>query len=318
MALVSTGRARERVLLFGIEGCGKSFATMDVAARIADDPERRVWVIDNDNAWGRMLEGTTVDGTEVGLAEEWYWTPNARSSEGGVYESSDRWVVDGGNVIVFHCEGWEGNVAAIKEIVRRANVDDWMTLDTGSVVWANVQEYFTSKVFDASMADYFLRVRMEKQAANTLGKSLSALDGWVDWSVINPLYKDKVSRWLVNPPCNLIVITEQADVSSDDKDKETLGLYASFGVKPTGQKRLGHQMQTVIQLRRDRLDNYFATTIKDRGGREKLLNQDVTDVGFATWYLEGVGGWVEEHPTEIEEAPVVPRAKGSSKGSVKA
>ena len=298
-------------MLFGIEGCGKSLATMEIASRV----DATVWVIDNDNAWERMLEGTTLAGESVGLAEEWYWAPSSRNAEGGVYESSDKWVEDGGNVVVFHCEGWEGNVAAIREIARRANVDDWWLLDTGSVVWANVQEYFTSKVFDASMADYFLKVRMEKQQANTLGKSLSALDGWVDWSVINPLYKDKVAKFLVNPPCNLIVITEQAEVSSDDKDKETLGLYSGFGVKPTGQKRLGHQMQTVIQLRRDRLDNYFATTIKDRGGRERLLNQNVTDVGFAEWYLEGVGGWVEENTEPEPPPPTVASTKGRSKGS---
>lgn len=291
----TNGRSRERILLYGLEGTGKSLAALDIASRVGPS---RVFIIDNDNAWDRMLEGQTLAGEDVELAEEWRWDADANRGKGGWVED-DEWVVEGGNVVVYHTQGWVGNTSAIEEIRGAAGRDDWCVIDSGSALWSDVQAWFTEQVFDSSMEDYFLQVRMEKARAQTDAKSLGALDGWVDWPVINAQYKAKVMEFLVNPPCHLLVTAEQEDVKADDTDKETRALYSADLVKPRGQKRLGHNMQTILRLRRDRAMRFYVTTLKDRGARGELANEEVTDEGFATWYLEGVAGWSEDEPAPV-------------------
>lgn len=158
-----------------------------------------------------------------------------------------------------------------------------------------------------------MQVRMEKAKAAKEAKALGALDGWVDWPVINAQYNGRVMKFLITPPCHLLVTAEQADISSDDKDKETRALYGGEQVKPRGQKRLGHNMQTVLRLGRRAGDRYVATTLKDRGGREKLDNSEITDSGFADWYLRDIARWVDEDEQANEQVlvqKVVAKTKG--------
>lgn len=304
MTLRSTGRSRERVLLFGMEGVGKSLAALDVAAAIAP---ARLHVIDNDNAWDRMLEGQTLAGEDVRVAAEYRWNATVED-----WEFDGRWCVEGGNVVVYHANGWVANTKAIEAVREDADPDDWCCIDSGSALWDDVQAWFTMSVFDSSMSDYFLKIRMEKAAAAKDAKALGAFDGWVDWPVINATYKEHVMAFLVTPPCHLLVTCEQADVTKEETDKETRALYGGENVKPRGQKRIGHNVQTVVRLRRDRSDMYYATTVKDRGGRERLENEDVTGRGFAEWYLEEVGGWQESGAVATTTKP---QSSGSSSGS---
>jgi len=301
MVLVSTGRSRERVLVFGLEGVGKSLAALDIASRVAP---HKLYVIDNDNAWDRMLEGQTLAGETVNVAEEYRWDAAVERKAGkdvGGWVFDDKWCVDGGNVVVFHADGWEANKAAIAAVREEATGDDWCCIDSGSALWSDVQAWFTEQVFDQSMDDYFMQVRMEKAKAQADAKALGALDGWVDWPVINAQYNGAVMKFLVNPPCHLIVTAEQADVTSDQVDKETRAMYGGEMVKPRGQKRIGHNVQTVLRMVK-RGEDYKVTTVKDRGGRDKFKNDDVTDRGFAEWYLEEIAGWQEQ----TESTPTTP------------
>lgn len=299
--LRSTGRSKERILVYGMEGVGKSLAALDIASRIG--PGATLYVIDNDNAWDRMLEGQTVAGETVGVKDEYRWNPSA--GRGGGWEQDDRWIVASGNVVVYHAAGWIANIAAIAEITREAGPDDWCCIDSGSALWDDVQAWFTESVFDSSMADYFMQVRMEKAKAAKEAKALGALDGWVDWPVINAQYKGAVMKFLVTPPCHLIVTAEQADVNKEDQDKETRALYGGEQVKPRGQKRIGHNVQTVLRLGRQRNGTFVVTTVKDRGGREKMEMEDVTDRGFGEWYLEAVAGWTSTPSATEQTAPAV-------------
>lgn len=301
--LRSTGRSRERILLYGMEGVGKSLAALDIASRVKPST---LYVIDNDNAWDRMLEGQTIAGESVGVREELRWDASV-GREGG-WVDDDRWVADGGNVVVYHADGWLANTSAIRAVMQQAGPDDWCCIDSGSALWDDVQAWFTESVFDSSMADYFMQVRLEKAKASKEAKALGALDGWVDWPVINAQYKGNVMKFLVNPPCHLIVTAEQADVTREEADKETRALYGGEQVKPRSQKRLGHNVQTVLRLARRSGETYVATTVKDRGGRERLEVEDVTGRGFSEWYLEEVAGW-QETSTPSATEQTAPAAK---------
>jgi hypothetical protein len=301
MTLVTGGRSRERILLYGMEGVGKSLAALDIAARVAP---ARVHIIDNDNAWDRMLEGQTVDGRQVEVCAEYRWSTDV-PGKGGSWEFDGRWTRDTGNVIVYHAEGWEANTSAIEEIRKDAEPDDWVAIDSGSALWDDVSEWYVDNIFGASKADYFMQVRaqMEKDKA-----ALGALDGWTDWSVINAQYKAAVMAFLITPPCHLLVTCEEAQVSTgqvkgkDMEDKETRGLYGTVGFKPRAQKRIGHNMQTVIRLERKANGDYCARTVKDRGGREYWAGESVMDRGFSEWYLEEVGGWQEKSGSSSPQA----------------
>lgn len=299
--LRSTGRSKERILVYGMEGVGKSLAALDIASRIG--PGATLYVIDNDNAWDRMLEGQTVAGESVRVAEEYRWNPEGKGL--ARWEFDGQWCVDEGNVVVYHAAGWVANISAIAQVVQAAGPDDWCCIDSGSALWDDVQAWFTESVFDSSMADYFMQVRMEKAKAAKEAKALGALDGWVDWPVINAQYKGAVMKFLVTPPCHLIVTAEQADVTKEDQDKETRALYGGEQVKPRGQKRIGHNVQTVLRLSRQRNGTFVVTTVKDRGGREKMEMEDVTDRGFGEWYLEEVAGWTSTPSATEQTAPAV-------------
>lgn len=302
--LRSSGRSKERVLAYGLEGCGKSLTALDVAANIHP---HTLFVIDNDNAWDRMLEGQTLDGRQVDVREEYRWNDRLlhKDADGnnqpGNWELDDRWCKATGNVVVYHADaGWLSNVQGIQAVKDAASHDDWCCVDSGSALWDDVQEFFTNSVFDKTMSGYFLQIRMEMEKAKDQSAALGALDGWRDYAVINPMYKDAVMKFLVTPPCHLIVTAEQADVQGASgsgkqmEDKETRALYGGQQVKPRTQKRMGHNMQTVLRMERKAGDRYTVTTVKDRGGRERLEAEDVTDRGFSEWYLRDVAGWTDE------------------------
>lgn len=296
MTLQPPGRARERIMTFGLEGCGKSLAALDIARATTST----VWVVDNDNAWDRMLEDADWAGVQV--SEEWRY-------KSGELVADDRFTTSTGNVALLHVDGWAANIAAIEHVVEHAGVDDWLVIDSATALWSDVQDWYTETVFNEGIEDYFLQVRLKKQEASKDKKSLGAFDGWMDWPVINAQYKKKVGAVMVNPPCHLYITCEQQEISSED-DRETRGLYGEMGFKPRGQKRTGHNVQTVIWLGRKRGGVWHATTVKDRGGRDLLEGFDVTDGSFAEWYLRDVAGWTEHAAIAEVAAPRVIKKKG--------
>ncbi len=279
------------MLVYGMEGTGKSLAALDIASRVAP---ATMFVIDNDNAWDRMLEGQTIAGDSVQVREEYRWT-------GRTWESDDRWCVESGNVVVFHADGWVANTKAIERVKELADPDDWCCIDTATALWFDVSDHFVDQVFNQSKADYFLQARIAMEKAKDGDGPM--LEGWKDYGIINPIYNEGVMGFLITPPCHLIVTAEEEQVKSvpqKGKDIELKEVRAMFGgqhAKPRGQKRLGHNVQTVLRLTRQASGGYVATTVKDRGGREKLEMVDVTDEGFGSWYLEEIAQWQEQIDT---------------------
>lgn len=310
MTLVTGGRSKERILLYGMEGVGKSLAALDIAARVAPN---RVFIIDNDNAWDRMLEGPTLDGAEVKVQAEYRWDQKLNGGRGD-FTFDDKWCVEDGNVWVYHVQGWTANIAALASVVEEAAPDDWCCIDSGSALWDDVSDWYVDKVFGKSKADFFLQARlaMEKD-------EFGGLDGWKDYSVINAEYREHAMQFLITPPCHLLVTCEEAQLSSgqikgkDIEDREAKALYGGVAYKPRGQKRIGHNMQTVVRLERKANGDYAARTVKDRGGRERYAGESVKDRGFCEWYLEEVGGWQEQTTHSGEgSTPATPPSTTSS------
>lgn len=253
-----------RILLFGKEGTGKTNSVLSIARRI---PTAHFYVVDTDYSasYDLLLATEFEDVAERG---------NVTTYVTGPYE-------------------WEEQIAAVREITSEIGRDDWLIVDSMSPTWSAVQGWFTEQVHANTIEDYLLEIRKKIAAKGDKKSSLEAFDGWLDWSVINPLY-DRFYRMLLRQPGNLI-LTAEAQPFGDKETKATRDQYGHFGVKPGGQKRLGFLTSTVLLTTKGRSGDYALSTVKDRG-REEVEDMDLED--FGRDYLMRIAGW---KPTKYEE-----------------
>ena len=171
------------------------------------------------------------------------------------------------NVHLYPVTDWTEYRKAQKEIVDKVVEGDWIVLDMADKAWTAVQRYFIGEIFDQEMGAYFLEARkkLKRDAKSLFAGRDAALKGWTDWPTINRLYEDFMLPIVYRNPANLYLVTAGQAVSEED-EKEVRELYGPYGVRPAGQKSLGHQPDTVLLLAHAK-DGYYLTTIKDRGGR---------------------------------------------------
>lgn len=246
----ATIHPRERVLAMGSPGVGKSHAILTVARRC---PDAKMYVIDNDFAYDRLLATDFVDLKNVDIVP----------------------VVE-----------WDEYIPTVREFNGKMGRDDWLVIDSMTPTWDAVQGWFSEQVFGRDIDEYFLEVRKKKAESKDGKKTLGALDGWMDWPVINKSYY-KLYAELMKCPGHVYLTAEVQSISDDD-DKQVKGTFGPYGVKPRGQKRLGHVVQTVLLMSKSRVGEYSLTTVKDRG-RVEMEGRRVED--WSKDYLVGVAGW---------------------------
>lgn len=247
-------RARERILGYGPPGAGKSTAILSVAKRC---PSSTFHVIDTEfDNYDRLLD------TEFS---------------------------DLKNVEVYPMVEWDGMIPQIKEIKKEVGKNDWLVVDSMTPTWDGVQEAYIARIFDEEMDEFFLKMRVAQQNDKDAD---GGLDGWKDWGVINKMYAP-LYRELLTTNCH-VYMTAEADKLGEPikgkggESKETKQLFGALGLKPKGQKRLGHIPQTVLLFTKNRSGDWGMNTVKDRGRVE------MDDVSVGDWsrdYLVNVAGW---------------------------
>lgn len=260
---------RERILCMGITGSGKSYQWLKIAEILL--PTGAIFrVLDTDNAISYMLETQFPH-----LLPE-----------------------NGGNVHVHSAVDWpeyKAGVAWLKTEPIKDN--DWVVVDMADEAWSTVQSYFVGEVFQEDIGDYFLEVR--KQLQERGGKSKvhkgeatslmpEGLSGWLDWVVINKLYNDWIKPIIYQIPCHVYVTAKVDKLDRGSKDVEMMTLFGDLGIKPSGQKRLGHQMHAVFLLIPGE-DKWFITTAKDRAGRPYFKKTQL--VSLYLQYLVAKAKW---------------------------
>jgi len=257
----------ERILVMGITGSGKSYQWLKMAETLLPMGVR-FRCVDTDNAITYMLE------TQF---------PHLKPENKG-------------NVYVQNVFEWPEYELAIRWLQRkpippeqlsllapdvlkdyksnRVEASDWSVVDMADTPWRTVQGYFTEEVFGEGMGEYFLQIR--KEIAQGLRKTskgreptstiAEGFDGWKDWSVINKLYDDWILPLIWRIKTNVYATTKVEPLPKDEKNPEILALFGDLGIRPAGQKNLGHQMHTIFLLLPGK-DKWFITTVKDRGGR---------------------------------------------------
>ena len=254
----------ERILAMGITGSGKSYQWLKMAETL--QPTGVIFrVLDTDNAIQYMLD------TQF---------PHLN------------------NVLVHPAYDWPEYKAGIAWLKTEPIKDnDWVVVDMADEAWSTVQSYFVGEVFQEDIGEYFLDVRRELQARGGKSKvhkgeatSLmpEGLSGWIDWVVINKLYNDWIRPIIYQIPCHVYATTKVDKLDRGSKDVEMMMLFGDLGIKPSGQKRLGHQMHTVFLLIPG-ADRWYITTAKDRGGRQYF--KKVPLVSIYHQYFVAKAGW---------------------------
>lgn len=241
---------QERILAIGHWGTGKSYAWLSIArlAQKTGSPAR-FFCIDTDAAIPRML------------SEEFQ---------------------DLANVTVTSAHEWQEYELNLDSFVKQATSQDWIVVDMIDLAWEAVQSYYVEQVFGKSIDDYWLEVRKALK-----GQQLKVLDGWRDWSVINKIYSSWIGKLVYQAKAHVFATAKVEPISRSSDDEETIDLYNAYGLKPRGQKHLGHQFHSVLLFSKDR-DGWTLTTIKDRG-RQLFEKQKL--VNFPMQYLVGKAGW---------------------------
>lgn len=278
LTLQSPNRSRERILVMGHEGGGKSSNILYLADRC---PDATFWIVDTDRSYERLIETDHSNLTNIRLGGYEYegWGELCFGKDLNVHE-------------------WEGQVALIKEAQGQMGYDDWLIIDLEDKLWETVQEYFIEKVFGGDIDAYFMQTRLmiehskKSNSEDKEKKTLGALEGWKDWPVINKIYHQHVSKPLLQSPGHLYIVTGAQSLSEKNEDKGIKELYGALGTKPKGQKGTGHLMQTVLfQTYNPRNDQRKLETVKDRG-RAMWRGEVFED--FVEDYFIGTAGWVKK------------------------
>jgi hypothetical protein len=273
------GRARERLLLYGLEGVGKTFALFQIMSQTTGVKGRcNYYYIETDNTLDEFLESPNFNHLEV--AEEWV----GRKLDTECYDNPN------GNIYLYRVRNWVDYTWAFMECFTRASGDDWIFIDNVSNLWGEVQSWYTTEAYGKSAADFALEIR-KKHIANNDKKSTIIQEQFQDWGAINPQYMENIRKFIQNPPCHIAMTAEQKKVDMDkEKDKETRAIFGPFGAKPTGQKSIAHDARTVLWLTRDNRfgDTHLIQTAKDRE-RERLDKEEWSNM--VKDYLFKVGNW---------------------------
>lgn len=179
-------------------------------------------------------------------------------------------------------------VEAVEHFSSVGTADDFLVVDLVSKAWDEVQSHYINEAFGKRASDFFLEAKKSGADGSPLAGSYGS-----NWQVINKMYGDFITpvfRW----PGHVIACSPSESVAQPDRQgkggdsAQILDTFGRFGVKPGGQKMLGFQFMTVLNMSCRRQGDYRYTTIKDVR-REVQTDKAVGD--FVMDYLVEVAGW---------------------------
>jgi len=240
---------KERILLEGPQGSGKSTQLLNVARWLAEY-DIPMYIIDLEDKIEAMLR----------------------------YED------DPGNISMYVTFEWDDEkhsdetfVGVVNDIVGQASPGDWIAIDRADLAWAMVQRWYTRQKYNEELADRMLKrsKAMKKSSMFTPRFDQGA------WQVVNEAYESKIIDILYRSRCNVVFTTGIKGLSDDNP----LDI-GRLGVLPRGQKEIGHQPHSLFLLGQRKEGGESVWTIstdKDLKGRVYFDGDELND--FALEYL---------------------------------
>jgi len=246
-------RDRERILLMGGPGSGKTRAMASIAKLSQQTrSSAHFYIIDTDFAWDRMLTGD-----EFGELE---------------------------NITVTPVFGYDEHMAAMTKFRKLIKPDDWLVCDMIGPFWDLVQSHYVEQAYGISKTDFYLQKKKAEKEGNPFDS--------MDWQITKSYYQDFLMPLLFRHQGHVMLMAGVKPVRTTGKwhdDADVIDTYGRVGVRPEGDKRIGHPVHTVLLMRDKGKDRWTMTTVTDRE-REKHADEPVK--GFALDYLRKTAGWV--------------------------
>ena len=249
--LSSTG-PRERILVIGTWGAGKSYCAVDLAQSPRRNPETHIQVIDTTFEAERNFIGCEVDIATV--------------------------------------ESWDDYMKAIRKFRATAKPQDWLVIDRGDAVWDAAQSGYTEKAHGTSIDEWFIGYRKEHESGNAFAGDYGI--HWGAIKRMYGAFMSEMMKYPGNVlvTAKAETVTHPNSQGRGGDPEPIRQEYGKFGVKPAGEKNLGFMFHTVLLLAERKPEQWVFTTIRDRG-REQQKQKEMTGfvvsylVGVAGWKL---------------------------------
>jgi hypothetical protein len=258
--LVPSGVGRERVLAYGSEGAGKTFAAFSIMNKVSG----RAFYLDTDDTVIPFLDGERFHHLQERVT---FTTPY---EFGEALEQVEKWRAE-------------------------ATADDWLVIDRADWLWDAAQAEFSDKVFGTDIDEHLMQHRMALEEARAKAaksnqkapKAGNPFEGFTDWPIIKKRHQ-RIMRAAMTFPGHVYLVTAEKKVDEKLDDPDILRSYGRVGARPAGEKNNGYLVRTVIRFQGNNPQTWRITTVKDRE-REYLDGVGVKD--FALDYLVRIGGW---------------------------
>jgi hypothetical protein len=162
----------------------------------------------------------------------------------------------------------------------KATPEDWIVVDFVGSSWEAVQEWYVGEIYRQDIDEFFMDARKNMRSGNPL-------DGWKDWSIINRAHKSFMNDLIHRNPAHTY-LTAVGEPLRDTDDKALKATFGAFGIRPKGQKHLGHQVHTILLLQTMRPGEWYMNTIKDR---ERTPHEGTKLKDFVVDYLVATASW---------------------------
>lgn len=226
-----TSGPRERILLMGGWGVGKSTA----AVKISEQMEGKMFVID-----------TTFEAERNFVGKD-----------------------QGGDVDIRHVEDWDEYMGAVSNIRLSGSVGDWLVVDRVDPVWDMAQAGFSEKAYGKEVQDWFVEFKADGKTGHPFAGEYGV--NWSIIKRMNMGFMTEVMRFpghVLTTAAVKSVEFPSRDGSGGDKP-EVRAEFGKYGVRPAGWKELGFAFHTTLLLNEVVQGQWTFTTVRDRG-REQV------------------------------------------------
>lgn len=281
LKLISPHNRRERILVFGPSGVGKS--ETGISCLQFSPSSSHAYVIDNNNAW------------EV-IADD---VPDEVRERLHIY-----------NVTV---NDWQEHTSALQEIRSKIKPDDFLFNDEITPTYNAAQRHFSMHAYGKDIDDLFLDIQTKailykstagKRGVEPEGEKDTSYGGFSgkEWNTITRIYLEQYLNVIVNWPSHIVSMADIDPVKKPDPtkgvkgdDKNILNTFGAIGFKPKGQGRVPNVHHTILLLSKERHGEYKMKMAKDRRRElvweEKYGGNSATVGEFGKSYLSGIAKW---------------------------